>query len=112
MFDFLIDIVPREEAASHAKRTTGQPAPSAASAQIPQQHVQQTHQAMPPPGYDIGHGLAPDQDYRQQSSLYNAQVQPGPAAPYGAPEQQMYPDQMNIGQGMYYAPQVSLSLTL
>ena len=30
MFDFLIDIVPREEAASHAKRATGQITTSAA----------------------------------------------------------------------------------
>jgi nuclear transcription factor Y gamma len=107
MFDFLIDIVPREEAASHAKRTTGQAtAPggpgAAASAQIPQQHVpQQPHQAMPPPDSYIGH-LAPDQDYRQQpGSMYAAQVQPGPAAPYGAPQEQMYPEM----QGMYgYQP--------
>ena len=31
MFDFLIDIVPREEAASHAKRATGAAQPSAAA---------------------------------------------------------------------------------
>jgi nuclear transcription factor Y gamma len=56
MFDFLIDIVPREEA-SHAKRATGQGAaavPAAGTAQIPAQHVPQqpghpTHQTMPPP---------------------------------------------------------------
>lgn len=107
MFDFLIDIVPREEAASHAKRTTGQPAApggpgAAASAQIPQQHVQQqAHQAMPPPDYNIGHGIASGQDYRQPENIYAAQVQPNPTAPYGAPQQEMY-GQM---EGMYgYQP--------
>src|ERR1700710_773851 len=42
MFDFLIDIVPREEAATHAKRTTGGgPSQAAAggSAQLPSQQV-------------------------------------------------------------------------
>jgi len=106
MFDFLIDIVPREEAASHAKRAPCQPtAPGgpgpAPSTQIPQQHVPpQAHQALQPPDYNIGHGLAPDQDYRQPTNMYASQVQPGTAAPYGAPQEGMYPDQM----GMYGYP--------
>lgn len=104
MFDFLIDIVPREEAASHPKRATGQPpAPggpgAAASTQIPQQHVP-AHQAMPPPDYNLSHSLAPDQDYRQPGSMSYGAVQPGPAAPYGAPQESMgYPEM----QGMYGA---------
>lgn len=105
MFDFLIDIVPREEAASHAKRATGQGAAAvpgaAASSQIPQQHVPQqashpAQHAMPPPDYNLGHGLAPDQDYRQPSNMYAAQVQAGPSAPYGAPQQQMYGEMEGI----------------
>ena len=119
MFDFLIDIVPREEAASHAKRATGQAAPpgpgATASAQIPQQHIpQQASHAMPPPdSYNIGHSLAPEQDYRGQGNMYAAQVQPGAAAPYGAPQQQMYGEM----EGMYgYPPmqgqQVNLPLFL
>ena len=116
MFDFLIDIVPREEAASHAKRTTGQgaaasqgvPGAAAGSAQIPSQHPnlpqQSGHPAqqhtMPPPDYSLGHGLAPEQDYRQQPNMYSAQVQPGPAAAYGAPQQQMYGEI----EGMYGYP--------
>lgn len=102
MFDFLIDIVPREEAASHAKRATGpgaaasQPGPAAGSAQIPAQHPNMPQQSghpaqqhtMPPPDYSLGHGLP--EDYRQQPNMYSAQVQPGPAAAYGAPQQQMY----------------------
>lgn len=113
MFDFLIDIVPREEAASHAnKRTTGQPAApgpgAAASAQIPQQHVQQqAHQAMPPPDYNINHGLAPEQ-YRQPENMYAAQVQPA-AAPYGAPQPPMYGEM----EGMYgYPPMQAQQVSL
>ncbi|KAG0648561.1 Transcriptional activator HAP5 [Hyphodiscus hymeniophilus] len=98
MFDFLIDIVPREEA-SQAHKRTATAAPGAAPAAIP--HVQQTQ--MPPPSYDMGHGLVPD-DYRQQQQqpgMYNA-VQPQPGAPYGGPEQ-MYPPQDQMGM-QYYAP--------
>ena len=109
MFDFLIDIVPREEAASHAKRATGQTTaavPPAGSTQLPPQHVAQqgahpTQHSMPPPDYSLGgHGLAPDQDYRQQPNMYAAQVQPGQAAPYGAPQPQMY----NEMEGIYGYP--------
>jgi hypothetical protein len=98
MFDFLIDIVPREEAANHAKRTTGQTtAPGGPGApppaQIPQHVPQQAHQAMPPPDYNIAHGLAPEPDYRQPDAF--------PTASYGAQTQQMYPEM----QGMYgYQP--------
>lgn len=112
MFDFLIDIVPREEAASHAKRQTGAAAtagsgvPQPTAAQLPQQHVTQQpgHQAqhsMPPPDYTLGHGLAPEQDYRQQSNMYANQVQPGPAASYGAPQTQIYGGEM---EGIYGYP--------
>ncbi|KAL3425781.1 CCAAT-binding factor complex subunit [Phlyctema vagabunda] len=122
MFDFLIDIVPREEAASHAKRTTGPgaapPQPATGAAQIPTQHPsmpQPNHPAqhpMPPPDYTLGHGLAPD-DYRQQQNMYTTQVQPGPGAPYGAPPQQMYSEiegmygypPMQAQQQMYHVPQ-------
>lgn len=102
MFDFLIDIVPREEAASHAKRATGaaQPAaPAPGGAQLPPQSIPQQaggHGHMPPPDYTIGHGLGQEQDYRQP--MYAApQVQPGPPGPYGAPQQQqIYGDIENI----------------
>ncbi|XP_044717863.1 histone-like transcription factor (CBF/NF-Y) and archaeal histone domain-containing protein [Hirsutella rhossiliensis] len=76
MFDFLIDIVPREEASSHAKRTAAQP--SAANAQ--------TVPAAPGPGqmpadYMSGHHLATEQDYRQTQA---------PGSMYGEMEG-MYP---------------------
>lgn len=118
MFDFLIDIVPREEPPHTKQRTPGQPAPTgvpaAGAGQIPQQHVPQQpghpgHQ-MPPPDYSLGgHGLAPEQDYRQQSNMYAAQVQAGQPAPYGAPQPQMYGEMENIyGYPQMQAQQVSV----
>jgi nuclear transcription factor Y gamma len=103
MFDFLIDIVPREEAASHAKRATGGPAAvPPTGAQLPPQSIPQQagHGQMPPPDYTMGHGLSQDGDYRQ-GNIYGAQVQPNPAAGYGPPPQQMYGSDMD---GIYGYP--------
>lgn len=110
MFDFLIDIVPREEAASHAKRATAQNAsaqgvpPAAqlpAQGQLPQQ--QATHQAQPhgmaPPDYALGHNLNPEQDYRQPG-MYPGQVQPGTVPAYGQAQPHMYSEM----EGMYGYP--------
>ncbi|CAG9944531.1 unnamed protein product [Clonostachys rosea f. rosea IK726] len=88
MFDFLIDIVPREEASSHAKRTTAQPTappqavPSASGqpqipGQIPQPGHSSAHQ-LGPGDYMAGHALGTDQDYRQNPAMY-----PGQATTYG-----------------------------
>ncbi|KIN06175.1 hypothetical protein OIDMADRAFT_155058 [Oidiodendron maius Zn] len=117
MFDFLIDIVPREEA-SHTRKAPGQPAPgvpTTGTGQLPQQHVPQQpghpgHPTMPPPEYSLSsHGLAPEQDYRQQPNMYAAQVQAGQAAPYGAPQPQMYGEMENIyGYPQMQAQQVSV----
>ncbi|KAE8451833.1 hypothetical protein EG329_002673 [Mollisiaceae sp. DMI_Dod_QoI] len=96
MFDFLIDIVPREEAASHAKRATGAQASAGVPAGGPQLPPQSIPQAghpqghMPPPDNYLSHGLAQEPDYRQQGNMYAPQVQAGPAAGYGAPPQEMY----------------------
>jgi histone H3/H4 len=111
MFDFLIDIVPREEAASHAKRASGQNASTqgvpAAGGQLPAQgsisqqqpsHQPQQH-AMAPPDYSLGHGLAPEQDYRQPG-MYPGQVQPGPVTAYGQAPPHMYAEI----DGMYGYP--------
>ncbi|RMJ27646.1 CCAAT-binding factor complex subunit [Aspergillus sp. HF37] len=101
MFDFLIDIVPREEANAHAKRSSqtapgpaavgpaGQLPPSQPAPQHPQPH-------MAPPDYGtLGqHGLPQDQEYRPQPALYAGTVQPDPAAAYGQPQSQMF-------EGMY-----------
>ncbi len=96
MFDFLIDIVPREEAAYHAKRATGAQASAGVPAGGPQLPPQSIPQAghpqghMPPPDNYLSHGLAQEPDYRQQGNMYAPQVQAGPAAGYGAPPQEMY----------------------
>ena len=108
MFDFLIDIVPREEAASHAKRAVGAggpapgvPGPPAGTSQIPPQHVPQPPQHMPQQqAYMPAPGLPTEHDYPQQPSMYAGQVNPNPAAPYGAPPPQMY----NEMEGIYGYP--------
>ncbi|KAI1769596.1 histone-fold-containing protein [Hypoxylon sp. FL1150] len=106
MFDFLIDIVPREEA-SHAKRTNPAQAqagqggvPSAApGTQLPGAHgLPGAGNHMGPGDYGMGgHGM-PDQEYRG-APLYN-QVQPGPGGYGQQPSQEMYGD---MG-GMYAYP--------
>ncbi|KAI4168915.1 MAG: hypothetical protein LQ343_006037 [Gyalolechia ehrenbergii] len=116
MFDFLIDIVPREEAASHAKRTAAQgpgsgtipPSSASTSNQLlpPQNNVQQQppsgHQQQPHhiahPEYPIpGNQIPHDQDYRSQPGIYASQVPQDPANAYGQPQQQMF-------EGMYAYP--------
>lgn len=115
MFDFLIDIVPREEAASHAKRTAPQGGAGSASAtgapssggqilppqnnvQQPQppshsQHQQQQQQHhMPPPEYpSMGSNPMPqEQEYRPQPGIYSAQVPQDATTAYGQPPQQIF----------------------
>lgn len=112
MFDFLIDIVPREEAASHTKRTTGPTGPGGgvvppvsgpASNQIlpPQNNVQQPPQPshhQPPQQHHIAHPEYPiannpmshDQEYRPQPPIYASQVPQDPTGAYGQPQQQIF----------------------
>jgi nuclear transcription factor Y, gamma len=110
MFDFLIDIVPREEAASHAKRATGQNAASqgvppagtqlpSQQTNMPQQAGHPTQHAMAPPDYTLGHGIPQEQDYRQPT-MYAGQVQAGPTAAYGQAPPHMYGEI----EGMYGYP--------
>jgi len=111
MFDFLIDIVPREEATSHAKRSAqtggtagastapstnagpGQLPPSQSGVQHQQQQQQQHH--MGPPDYGpLGqHAMAQEQEYRPQPTMYGGAVQ---ADPGYQPQPQMF-------EGMYAA---------
>jgi nuclear transcription factor Y, gamma len=98
MFDFLIDIVPREEATS-TKRTTGQsgaagqgvPGAAPGQGQIP--GVPSANHTGPHPGigdYGMpGHGMA-EPDYRQPQNMYASQAPPGAPAPYGQPQAPMY----------------------
>ena len=107
MFDFLIDIVPREEAAGHAKRTTGQGTSSGAtqssanSTGVPSQAnvVQQPHppahaqHQIGPPDFPIGaNALTQDSEYRQPPNMYAPQVPPDAGNSYGQPQQQMFGD--------------------
>jgi nuclear transcription factor Y gamma len=104
MFDFLIDIVPREEATSHAKRSSQAgataPGPSAASGQMQTApHGVQPHQHMGPADYGAmgQHGMPQEQEYRQQPAMYPGAVQSDPTAAYGQPQAQMF-------EGMYAYP--------
>ncbi|KAI9785020.1 MAG: hypothetical protein M1839_001217 [Geoglossum umbratile] len=121
MFDFLIDIVPREEASSHAKRTSGQAAgggvglpqgPSSSATgggQLPPQpvappqpqqgHAQPQHALSTQEPY-LPHGMAQDQDYRP--GMYPPGVQPSPQGAYGQPQAPIYGGEI---EGMYgYTP--------
>ena len=117
MFDFLIDIVPREEAASHAKRSgqgaggagaataqassTGQiiPPQNSVQQQPPQGHPQQQQpQHMGHPDYAPldNRQMAQEQNFRTQPGMYTPQVQPDPTA---------YQPQPPYLEGMYgYTP--------
>lgn len=89
MFDFLIDIVPREEAASHAKRTAAQPAAAttvtagSSQARMPTNMAQPNSHPMAGAEYIGAHGLAHEQDYRQNPNLYAGQVPAAASAAYG-----------------------------
>ena len=106
MFDFLIDIVPREEATAH-KRSAGQSS-AAQQASVAQGHVQQQTGVHPPPqmappDYGMGQQMAQEQDYRTQP-MYGAPVQPDPSSGYGQPQPQMFDQNMYAGQNMYAMP--------
>ena len=109
MFDFLIDIVPREDNPSHTKRAAGGAQPSSASAppnqpqpgqgppQQPQQHSHmEAYGAMPP---HPGMGPPPEQEYGRgpPPGMYaqHIQQQGDPTQGYG-PQSQMF--------GEMYAP--------
>jgi len=96
MFDFLIDIVPREDATPQHKRRPEYAVPEAGGvgqeqAMVPQpdQQQQQTQQFMPPPPQPDQHAMP--QYYQQQPTVFD----PGMYGAYqGAPP----PDQGGPGQ--------------
>ncbi|ROW12342.1 hypothetical protein VMCG_00615 [Cytospora schulzeri] len=98
MFDFLIDIVPREEASTHSKRQTGQSAgpqgvPQPAGQPMPGQHVPAPNHQHPMAPTDYGmpnHPLGTEADYRQPQNMYPGQVPPNPQAAYGQAQAPMY----------------------
>lgn len=108
MFDFLIDIVPREEASAHKRSAAQSSAAAQASASVsavPPSVQQQAgvhpppHQ-MAPPDYGMQH-MGQEPEYRPQPGMYPPHVQPNPT--YGQPPQQMYDQGMYGGYAM--APQ-------
>jgi histone H3/H4 len=118
MFDFLIDIVPREEAASNRRGGGQGSAAQQSSAAVPmgQAGVQQQTGMHPPPAQTM-----PPQDYGMdphgmQPGMYPPGVQAmppqDPSAPYGQYQQPMYPQNMGEMQNMYGAfmpPQPAVS---
>jgi len=106
MFDFLIDIVPREEASAHAKRATAQASAQSSS----QAQMSGPNHGQHPMGADYaalgGHAIASDGDYRPQN-MYPGQVQPSAAAPYGQPQAPMYNVEEMYGYGTMPPQQVS-----
>lgn len=108
MFDFLIDIVPREDAQTH-KRSGGQNAgavQSSAHASVPagglaQPGVHQQH-PMAPPDYGLGQHMQQPEEFRQPV-MYPGAVQ-GDPSPYS--QQQMF----DPGYGVYNTmPQQTVS---
>lgn len=102
MFDFLIDIVPREEASSQAKRASGQaaqPGQTPSNQGIPGVGPAPNHAGQHPlsgPEYALPpHGLG-EADFRQPPTMYPGQVQPT-APGYAQPQAPMY----NVDD-MYY----------
>lgn len=93
MFDFLIDIVPREEAHPHKRSGQGNAAVQSSAAQVPpggmppQVHAQHP---MPPPDYGMGQHM-PQEDFRQPN-MYAGAVQADPNA---------YGQQHMFDQGVY-----------
>jgi len=99
MFDFLIDIVPREEAQTHKRSSNHQAAAAAAAAQ--QSAAQTQIPGVGAPNHTGGHPMATtdytlsgqhmgtEADYRQTQTMYTGQVQTGAPA-YGQPQAQMY----------------------
>ena len=111
MFDFLIDIVPREEAAAHAKRPPGQgqaggpgPQPSGGAGvmnppnNVPQHlpaHPQQQHHMGPSDYSSLSSNPIPQEQEYRQPGMYAPQVPTDPASAYGQPQQPMFNEMYN-----------------
>ena len=101
MFDFLIDIVPREEASTH-KRTSQnssaqQQVPQAQPGQMPGQHPggipPQPHNPQHMGDYGLPGHIGDQADYRQTPAIYQPPVQQPPAPQgYPQPNAPIYPE--------------------
>jgi nuclear transcription factor Y gamma len=97
MFDFLIDIVPREEATA-GRRAGGHASTQQATAAMPPGAVQQqTGMHPPPPQMMPEYGMP--QAHMGDPSMYQQQVQQADPSAYGQPQQQMFDP-----NAAYYAP--------
>lgn len=107
MFDFLIDIVPREEATSTKQRSapnapSGNPAGQSSSSQIPSSQQPGAGGGGQPPGpphsmgapeYGMAHQPIPqDREYNQNPGMYAPPVPQDANNAYGQQQQQMYGD--------------------
>ena len=107
MFDFLIDIVPREETTGHKTRGGTQSSGSAVAVPqaggVPQPGMPpQSHQTGGPSEYGMPQTLPPEADYRPQ--MYTQPVQSDPSGGYAQSQPQMF-DQPLLG-GYAIQPQV------
>ena len=124
MFDFLIDIVPREEASGHNKRSGNANSNQAAANAAAVNQAAQNSIAQPPqqnPGPHPQHQMGGHQDYQMannqmpnepeyraaQPGMYAPQV-PGDPNAYGQPQQPIF-DQQMYGYGMTTPQQVCQS---
>jgi nuclear transcription factor Y gamma len=125
MFDFLIDIVPREEASGHPKRTQTQ-APTGPQAGVssgssgasqlsgqhtglgqPSNHAAASHAMTPDYSLASHGGISAEQDYRQNPNLYASQVPPTQSAAYGQTQPAMYGEMDPMYQYSMQPQQVS-----
>jgi nuclear transcription factor Y gamma len=105
MFDFLIDIVPREEAASNRRSGGHGSAAQASAAAMPQGAVAQQTGMHPPPAQQMQpaeYGMDP----HMQAGMFPGGIQgmppSDPTAPYGQyPQQPIYNQNMPDMQNMY-----------
>jgi nuclear transcription factor Y, gamma len=123
MFDFLIDIVPREEAASHAKRTgtatqaAGAATQPSSTTAMPQANVQQAQH----PSTAAHHGLGPDygpmpsgyDEYRAAQFASHHDPAQFQNAPMGGYDQAFgYGMSSNVSQSIILLPWVSACLLI
>lgn len=109
MFDFLIDIVPREDASPH-KRSGGQANSAQQAGTAPQPAVPQP--GVHPPPHEVPHAYMaqhvppPEQEYRQPGMF----PPHDPNNPYGQPQPQMF-DQTSM-YNAYAIPPQSVNIPL
>ena len=105
MFDFLIDIVPREETTGNKTRggthSSGSAATVPQASGVPQAGMPpQPHQTGGPSDYGMPQAIPPEADYRSQPGIYTQPVQPDPTGGYAQPQPQMFDQPLLGGYGI------------